>query len=79
MLSTKVEKVYEREVRVIKDGKEDSIRAESIVLAVGSQSNQKLLTDLEGKVPEILSVGDCVKPRKAREAIHEGFRAGLCV
>jgi 2,4-dienoyl-CoA reductase-like NADH-dependent reductase (Old Yellow Enzyme family)/thioredoxin reductase len=79
MLSTKVEKVYDREVRVIKDGKGDSIRAESTVLAVGSQSNRKFLTTLEGKVPEIFSVGDCVKPRKATEAIHEGFRAGLRV
>jgi hypothetical protein len=29
---------------------------------------------LEGAVPELYTIGDCVEPRKVMEAIYEGWR-----
>jgi len=79
MLSTRVEEVREGRVLVTNDGKAEWLTAETIVLALGSRSDQDLLKDLEGRASELISVGDCVEPRKAKEAIHEGFLAGLRV
>lgn len=54
--------------------------ADTVVIAVGSRAEDglwKLLAD-EGMLEEIEfhKIGDCVKPRKAYDAIHEGFEVG---
>lgn len=56
------------------DGKPSTLRAETVVLAVGLKPNVRLSTALKGKVPEIHAIGDCVEPRKVVNAISEGFR-----
>jgi NADPH-dependent 2,4-dienoyl-CoA reductase/sulfur reductase-like enzyme len=58
------------------EGKEQSIKADTIVLALGAESTNKLAEELKDKVRELYVVGDCVSPRKIGEAIHEGFVAG---
>ena len=45
-----------------------------IVIAVGARPNQTLLPALQGKVSEVYTVGDCVEPRRAYQAIHDGSR-----
>ncbi len=50
------------------------IETETVVLALGTESNNALAKELQGKVP-VKVVGDAVKPRKALEAIREGFLA----
>jgi len=51
-----------------------------VVVAVGSRPRRELEEALaeEGLLDslEVHKVGDCVKPRKAFDAIHEGFEAG---
>jgi len=79
MLLTKVREVRDGKVIVTHDGKESWLDAETIILALGSRANNEILRALEGKVPQILPIGDCVEPRKAKEAIHEGFTAALRV
>ena len=79
MVSAKVERVQEGRVLVDCRGEEKWLEAETIVLALGSQPERGPLKDLEGKVSSVVAVGDCVEPRRAREAIHEGFLAGLRV
>jgi 2,4-dienoyl-CoA reductase-like NADH-dependent reductase (Old Yellow Enzyme family)/pyruvate/2-oxoglutarate dehydrogenase complex dihydrolipoamide dehydrogenase (E3) component len=59
-----------------KDGKEKTIKADNIICALGSQSENKLMKSIEGKVREVHAIGDCVEPRKVGEAIHDGFVAG---
>ncbi len=49
-----------------------SYPTDSVVLAVGLVPVQGLAEGLKGKVPEVYAVGDCVKARKAKEAIYEG-------
>lgn len=43
------------------------------VLALGFTSDNKLANALEGKIGEVYQIGDCVSPRKIRQAIQEGF------
>lgn len=56
---------------------ERMIAAHTVVLATGVKARGELLAALKGRVAEIYAVGDCLKPRKVGEAIHEGYRVGL--
>ena len=53
------------------------IPAETVVLATGSEAENTLYRNLEGRVPELYAIGDCVAPRKLLEAIHEGYAVAL--
>lgn len=79
LLSTEVKDIRDGKVLVSHDGNERWLEAGTIILALGSRANNEILQVLEGKVPQILPIGDCVEPRKAKEAIHEGFAAALQV
>ena len=56
----------------ITSGKIESYSADTTILAPGLQSVTGLEDALRDKVPEVYSIGDCVKPRIAKDAIHEG-------
>lgn len=56
-----------------REGQKYTIPADTIVLAAGSRPNTNLLRLLEGKVPEVYQVGDCLKPRSLLEALADGF------
>jgi 2,4-dienoyl-CoA reductase-like NADH-dependent reductase (Old Yellow Enzyme family)/thioredoxin reductase len=77
LLSTKVKEIRRGEVFISHKGEERWLKAETIVLALGAKPNREVFKGIEGKFPEIISIGDCVEARKAKEAIHEGFYAGL--
>ena len=62
-----------------KEGKEQNIVADSVVLAVGAKPDIKLLKSLQDFVPEIHLVGDCVEPRRIINAIGEGHLIGLSI
>ena len=48
------------------------LEADTVVLAMGMRSENKLAEELKGIVPEIYTIGDCVEPRDAMYAIREG-------
>ena len=60
-----------------KEGKEEQVNVDRVVLALGATSENGLVKDLEGKVKEIYVIGDCQKPRKIIDAVYEGFQTGL--
>ena len=62
-----------------KEKKENSLIADTVVVATGYEPNQDLVNTLNGTVNELYKIGDCVSVRTALEAIHEGFEAGLKV
>jgi len=64
-------------ILVDKEGKEQAIKADTIVLAAGTRPNSELALLLKKRVSEVYSVGDCVTPRKILDAMNEGYRAGL--
>jgi len=60
-----------------KGGKEQFIEADTVVLAVGVQSNSDTVDQLRDCVPDFYPVGDCVKPRRIMEAMRGGYYAAL--
>ncbi|MFH1624060.1 MAG: FAD-dependent oxidoreductase [Pseudomonadota bacterium] len=72
----KVEEITDRGVRIRKGDHEELQEADTIVLAVGSRSNNKLYEELQGTVRELYAIGDCKEPRKALDAIYEGALIG---
>jgi 2,4-dienoyl-CoA reductase-like NADH-dependent reductase (Old Yellow Enzyme family)/thioredoxin reductase len=62
-----------------KDGERKTIEADTIVLAVGAVSEQRLYQEVKGRVAEIYLIGDSVSPRRIGEAITEGFQTGLAI
>jgi 2,4-dienoyl-CoA reductase-like NADH-dependent reductase (Old Yellow Enzyme family)/thioredoxin reductase len=48
--------------------------SDTVVIAVGSLSNDELRISLERNHGEIVSIGDCREPNRILEAIHEGTR-----
>lgn len=53
------------------------LEADSIVVAAGSESENSLFPGLENRIKEVHVIGDAKEPRKALDAIEEGFLAGL--
>jgi 2,4-dienoyl-CoA reductase-like NADH-dependent reductase (Old Yellow Enzyme family) len=49
---------------------------DTVVAAMGNTARDDLYFALKGKVKELYRAGDCVAPRKADMAIHEGYAAG---
>lgn len=74
--STRVVAIEEEGVVVETDDKVQVIKADTVILAVGSKPDNHLFYQLQGLAPEIYLVGDAREPRKAMEAIHEGFKVG---
>ena len=66
-------------VIVTGEGKEQTIEADTIVLAVGARPNDRLLKPIRELAPEIHQVGDCVKPRRILESISDGHNTGLAI
>jgi 2,4-dienoyl-CoA reductase (NADPH2) len=55
-----------------------SLPADAVILAVGMQPENKLARELEGLVPKLYTLGDCVKPKDAAAvAIQAGQLAGM--
>ncbi len=78
LTDSEVTEITEAGIVIVKDTARSHLRADSIVLAAGYRSDQSLLEPLsecQGG-PEVYTIGDCVEPRKALEAIHEGFEIG---
>jgi len=57
--------VYEHE------GQEKMANADTVVIAAGVESRKELARSLAGIFDEMYSLGDCVDPRHAMDAIHE--------
>ena len=51
-----------------------SLPADTVIMAVGMQSDNRLAKELEGAVPELHMVGDCVRPRDAAEVAYQAAR-----
>jgi NADH dehydrogenase FAD-containing subunit len=67
-----VENVFSGETRTIEG-------TDTVVFATDQKANDELLKELEGKVKELYSIGDCQAPRKIHDAIREGYRVGRSI
>ena len=74
---SKATAVLSEGVEVEFDSRREILAADTIVLAVGTQPDDELEATPEAMRVEFHKIGDCVKPRKAIDAIHEGFRVAF--
>lgn len=74
--SVKITEITGKGVRGLRNGRLESFDAETIVLAMGMKSEKQVADGLRG-MGEVYVIGDCVEPRNLREAIAEGYMAGL--
>lgn len=72
LTGARVEEITADSVRIIDpEGKKQKIPADTVIVSAGYRSDQGLLQSLQGKVKEVRAIGDCVKYRNVRNAVHE--------
>src|SRR4030042_703713 len=59
------------------NGKEKLFKADTVVCSAGQHALRKVVNDLLDAAPEVVQVGDCIKPQKVTEALYRGYHAGL--
>jgi 2,4-dienoyl-CoA reductase (NADPH2) len=75
MTEVKYEEITDKGLTITtKEGKRQTIAADSIVPAIPLTPNTELIKSLEGKAPEIYPIGDCREPRLTIDAIADGSR-----
>jgi len=75
LTSARLVKVNRASAVVEIDGEARELKADSVVAATGFAADPTLRDALEGKVPEVVAIGDCSQPRNILGAIWEGFHA----
>ena len=75
MTGVKYEEITSKGLTIItKEGKRQTIAADTILPSIPLIPNTGLRKSLEGKVPEIHAIGDCYKPGLIIDAIADGSR-----
>ena len=75
LTETKLKGVTDKGVVITdKEEKERLVEADTVILALERIPNDELQKKLEGKGPELYSIGDCVEPKHIYNAIHSGYR-----
>ncbi|MBQ9827084.1 MAG: FAD-dependent oxidoreductase [Lachnospiraceae bacterium] len=80
LTNTRLEKIAKKGAVVFNAKKgEETLDADTVVLALGFRSNSGLYDELKAAGKEAYLVGDAVRPGKIFDAIHTAYRAGLKV
>ena len=72
LTGTVLREVTDEGVVISSSSGEHKLEAGGVVLALGAVPDNKLTGELKRRVDQLFVVGDCVKPRRSLEAIHEG-------
>ena len=68
--------INEQGVLIKRGDQEELLTADTVVLAAGSRPDSELCEQIKEKVKEVYLIGDAVIPRKALDAVHQGYLAG---
>ena len=79
LVKASVEETDTGRLTVLSPEGREVLAADSLVFSLGLAPVQDLYQELKAHFPQVYAAGDCVTPRKALQAIHEGFRAGMQV
>jgi 2-enoate reductase len=79
MTGAKLVEVTKTGVIVEGDNGRRELAGDSVVIATGFTPDLSLRDTLEETVPEVVAIGDCVKPRHILDAIWEGFHAARVI
>jgi 2,4-dienoyl-CoA reductase (NADPH2) len=77
LTGTRAVEITAEGVMVEKEENRHFLPADTVVIATGSASENRLAVELKPLVPEILVVGDAREPRNALDAVRDGLLAGL--
>ncbi|MFA4836593.1 MAG: FAD-dependent oxidoreductase [Dehalococcoidia bacterium] len=69
---TKISKILDDGVEVETAGETKEIKGDTVVLALGFESKERIASELIGK-KKVFTIGDCASPRKIMDAVWEGF------
>ena len=58
---------------------ETEIPCDTLVVGTGREPNNALCKILQGRIPELFAIGDCVKPRWSYSATGEGASVGITI
>ena len=79
MTDTVVTEITPDGVIVDRQGVKESVPCDTVVVAVGTSPVNPLEHKLRNTVQQLFVVGDAKSPRKAYEAIREGYEAALSI
>jgi 2,4-dienoyl-CoA reductase-like NADH-dependent reductase (Old Yellow Enzyme family)/thioredoxin reductase len=71
-----IKAITDEGVVIIRDGQQEFLECDNVVLALGTVPVNQLAEQLKGKVAEIRVIGDAKQPARAIDAIHEGSKVG---
>jgi 2,4-dienoyl-CoA reductase (NADPH2) len=78
MTDTRAARILPDGVIVERGGSQEKIRCDTVVIAAGTLSENSLAGNLKDRV-HVIVAGDAKTPRKAIDAIREGFEAARCL
>jgi len=76
---TRAKEITDRGVLMEREGREELIPGDTVVLATGARPSSSLYDQIKGRVKEVHVIGDAKSPRKALEAVAEGFAVGRTI
>jgi thioredoxin reductase len=80
MTEVKYEEITEQGLTIkTKEGKRETLEADTIVTALPLLPNTELLKGIERSVSEVYTIGDCKEPRMIVDSIAEGSRIGRTI
>jgi 2-enoate reductase len=79
LLNTELVEITKESAVVESNGAKKELEADSVVMATGFTWDPTLRDRLEGKVPELCTIGDCSEPRNIQGAIWDGFHASRII
>jgi 2,4-dienoyl-CoA reductase (NADPH2) len=79
LTKAKAKEITDQGVWIERDGREEWIPGDTVVLAAGSRPVNSLYNQIKDRVKEIYVIGDAKSPRKALEAVAEGLDVGRMI
>jgi 2,4-dienoyl-CoA reductase (NADPH2) len=76
LTKAKAKEITDQGVWIDREGRDEWIPGDTIVLATGAKSLNSLYDQIKDRVKEIYVIGDAKSPRKALEAVAEGLEVG---
>jgi pyruvate/2-oxoglutarate dehydrogenase complex dihydrolipoamide dehydrogenase (E3) component len=79
LTATRCEEITSQGIRVTRQGKEELLPANSVVIAIGMRPKHDLVMELQKSlgVNRFIAIGDCQKPSRVKGAVHGGYYAAL--
>ncbi len=79
VVNAMAKKITPQGVVVVVEDEETLVEGHTVVLAAGVQPERTLFERLKDHLGELHLIGDAKSPRKAYDAIHEGFNVGMAI